>query len=163
MYTKLCAPLRVSLTDVIPPSAAPMNSVVTCITFSNGWNGLSASKGVYAASTGVAVVPDCTSAGGNCGYFDSSLSASMNIPLFSNSYDGYSALSISLWFKRTVGKPGKMGLVGNGDCGASSSIGLMSEDENLVSVLLKNATDSDFSASGLNVSITTSSFVVFPS
>ncbi|KAI0209949.1 hypothetical protein LSAT2_005386 [Lamellibrachia satsuma] len=63
------------------PVYPPMNSAVTCITFSNGWNGLSASKGVYAASTGVAVVPNCTPAGGNCGYFDSSLSASMNIPI----------------------------------------------------------------------------------
>ncbi|KAI0233461.1 hypothetical protein LSAT2_016297 [Lamellibrachia satsuma] len=123
---------------------------ITCITFSEGWNSLGGTRGVYVASSNVQVVPNCTPAGGNCGYFDSTVGSSMSIPYFSNAYDSFSEFSISLWFKRTAGMPGKMGLVGNGDCGASSSIGLMSEDENLVSVLLQNATDSDFSASGLN-------------
>ncbi|KAK2180676.1 hypothetical protein NP493_432g02019 [Ridgeia piscesae] len=131
------------------PVYSPMKAAITCITFSQGWNGLSASKGVYAAASNVAVVADCTPAGGNCGYFSAALGSSMNIPLFSNSYDAFSEFSVSLWFKRTPGKPGRQGLVGNGDCGASSSIGLMSEDENVVSVQLKNATDFDFTAAGL--------------
>ncbi|KAK2175524.1 hypothetical protein NP493_721g02006 [Ridgeia piscesae] len=55
-------------------------------------------------------------------------------------YDCYKKVSTSLWFKRTPGKSGEQGLVGNGGC----SVGLMSEDECLVPVLIKNATGSDF-------------------
>ncbi|KAK2175525.1 hypothetical protein NP493_721g02007 [Ridgeia piscesae] len=122
---------------------------LTCITFSNGWNNLAGTRGVWVKSSNVKVVSGCTTAGGNCGFFDSSLSSMMSIPLFGNAYDSFSEFSISLWFNRTAGVSGKQGLVGNGDCGASSSIGLMSEDENLVSVLMKNAANVDFTATGL--------------
>ena len=76
----------------------------------------------------------------------------MTIPYFANAYDSYNKFSISLWYNRTAGMSGEQGLVGNGNCGATSSIGLMSEDENLVSVAIKNATGGSFEATGLNVS-----------
>ena len=137
-----------------PVFVAPVEvKELTCITFSNGWNNLAGTRGVWVKSSNVKVISGCTTAGGNCGFFDSSLSSMMSIPLFANAYDSYSELSISLWFKRTAGVSGKQGLVGNGDCGASSSIGLMSEDENLVSVLMKNSANVDFTATGLTVSI----------
>ena len=135
---------------------APIVQEITCITFSEGWNSLGGTRGVYVASSNVQVVPNCTPAGGNCGYFDSTVGSVMTIPYFASAYDSFSEFSISLWFKRTAGMPGKMGLVGNGDCGASSSIGLMSEDENIVSVLLQSATNGEFNASGLTVSRATS-------
>ena len=126
---------------------------MTCITFSNGWKNLAATRGIWVASSNVKVIKDCTVAGGNCGYFNSAHGAKMTIPYFASAYDSYSELSISLWFKRTAGVSGKQGLVGNGDCGASSSIGLMSEDENLVSVKMDSANGGSFEAAGLNVSI----------
>ena len=131
--------------------AAPTPVDITCITFSEGWNGLSGTKGVYVASTEVTAVPDCTPTGGACGYFNSTTGSSMSIPLFANAMDAYNELSISLWFKRSAAESGRLGLVGNGDCGTTSSVGLMS-DENGVNVLLRNATDSVFIAAGIPVS-----------
>ena len=125
---------------------------ITCITFSNGWNKLAGTNGVWVASSNVEVTEDCTVSGGNCGYFNSALGAKMTIPYFANAYDSYNKFSISLWFKRTSGMSGEQGLVGNGNCGMSSSIGLMSEDEKLVSVLMSNASGDSFEATGLNVS-----------
>ena len=130
-------------------AATPVD--ITCITFSEGWNGLSGTKGVYVASTGVTAVDDCTPSGGACGYFNSTAGSSMRIPLFANAMDAYNELSISLWFKRTAGHSGRLGLVGNGECGAASSVGLTS-DENGVNVLLRNDTDSVFIAAGIAVS-----------
>ena len=47
---------------------------------------------------------------------------------------------------------GKMGLVGNGDCGSDSSLFAVSDEENIVSAMLTNSTGAEYLAAGIDVS-----------
>ena len=125
---------------------------LTCITFSNGWRNLSATNGIWAQSNNVVVDYDCTPEGGNCGHFNSSVGSTMTIPYFANAMDAFTEFSISMWFQRMSSMPGKMGLVGNGDCGSQSSLFVVSEEENVVSAMLTNSTGSEYVAAGIDVS-----------
>ncbi|KAK2173388.1 hypothetical protein NP493_879g01036 [Ridgeia piscesae] len=61
---------------------------------------------------------------GNCGYFNSSKKAHLEIPYFAGNQ--FSQFAFSFWYRRTPDVQGYMGLVGNGNSESGSTIKLLS-------------------------------------
>ena len=82
---------------------------------------ITASKGIWIYNHNVELRNDsCVS--GKCGYFNSSLKAKLEIPMFSTAFSQYGAFSVRFFFKRTAGIYGVRSLVDNSECAVYGSL-----------------------------------------
>ena len=71
-----------------------------------------ASKGIWLYNHNVEF-RNASCMSGKCGYFNSSLKAKLEIPMFSAAFSSFGAFSVRFFFKRTAGVSGVRSLVDN--------------------------------------------------
>ncbi|KAI0213954.1 hypothetical protein LSAT2_000959 [Lamellibrachia satsuma] len=112
------------------PPAVPRADPITCITFDQP-HPYGALGGPYVQEVNMLIETDpniCT-VSGNCGYFNSSANAHLEIPYFNGNQ--FREFAFSFWYRRTPSKGSLfMGLVNNGNCEMEATIALVSDNEN---------------------------------
>ncbi|KAK2173392.1 hypothetical protein NP493_879g01038 [Ridgeia piscesae] len=107
-------------------AALPLKDMITCITF-NQPDPYGIKRGQWVKVFKVVIETDHNiwNVSGNCGYFDSTKKAHLEIPyIFGNQF---SQFSFSFWYRRHPGHDDEpMGLVNNGNCKLSPSFSLIS-------------------------------------
>ncbi|KAI0216879.1 hypothetical protein LSAT2_031181 [Lamellibrachia satsuma] len=100
---------------------------ITCIDFESGWNGMSATHGIYVMSRGVTISGNQKF--GNAAFFNGS--TTLEIPFFVNSYSKYKTFSVSFWYQRIGSSRTNQGLCDNGDCEMDPSIMISSQPNSI--------------------------------
>ncbi|KAI0213953.1 hypothetical protein LSAT2_000958 [Lamellibrachia satsuma] len=107
------------------PPAVPRDALIICITFDGPHPyGAVGAPYVEAVNMTIQTDPNICSVSGNCGYFDSTKEAHLEIPFFAGNQ--FNEFAFSFWYLRTPHETGFMGLVNNGNCEVESTISLVS-------------------------------------
>ena len=97
--------------------------------FSTGWNGFSATKGIWVQTINMARIRPSGVSTGKVAKFDGN--SKMEIPRFTNSYGIFKEMGISFWMKRTGDSDETQGLVDNSNCEADPSIMISSTKDSV--------------------------------
>ncbi|KAI0236747.1 hypothetical protein LSAT2_012716 [Lamellibrachia satsuma] len=105
----------------IPITTHDMNRKLFCINFEKQYE--LTDSGYYVFNDGVDLVNGamCPVAGSQCGHFLGSNSR-LEIPFFSNNYDGFPSLRITMYIRMTGGGPGDVQGVISNDCGPNGMV-----------------------------------------